>query len=105
MSFAIRNSHNGKCHEVYAGDITLLFSYETLVGFAVPGFGRVSSENVWGPTTGKHINGWPARYQRIDREVFKKAEVLLNAHLSGSGTRKGLIGKLERLFKGLEPTR
>lgn len=105
MSIEIHPQFNGKCHEVYVGDLTLLFSYETLVGFAVPGIGRITSENVWGSTTGKHINSFRARYEKIDREVFKKAVELLDQHLSGKRTRKGLETQLTKLFKGLEPQR
>jgi hypothetical protein len=42
--------------EVRLGRLSLWFSYETLVAFQVDGFPRVVRENVWGPTTGKHLN-------------------------------------------------
>lgn len=32
------------------------FSYQTLVAFNKPGYGRVVRQNDWGPTTGKHLN-------------------------------------------------
>lgn len=43
-------------HTVYVGSaLTLVFSYETCVAFAVAGAGWFVSENVWSPTTGKHL--------------------------------------------------
>lgn len=53
----ISKSHNNKATSITLGDTTLLFSYETLVAYRV-GYGCwVVSENVWGPTTGRHIMG------------------------------------------------
>lgn len=98
MSIEINKSHNDKCIEIYIGDVTLLFSYETLVGFAVPGVGRVKSENVWGSTTGKHLNSWPAKFEKVPREAFKKAAAELDKSLSGYGTRVGLIKRLNRIL-------
>lgn len=99
MSIEIEKSHNDKCTEIYAGDVTLLFSYETLVGFAVPGVGRVKSENVWGSTTGKHLNIWPARFEKVPREAFEKAVAELDKSLSGYGTRDGLVKRLNRILE------
>ena len=98
MSTEIRTTFNGKCHEVYVGDLTLLFSYETLVGFAVPGIGRVRSENVWGPTTGKHLNAWPAKFERVPRETFTRAASEVDAFVSDKGTRQGLVSRLNRIL-------
>ncbi len=42
--------------EVTLGELTVWFSYRTPVGFMAPGTGRVVRANVWGPTTGKHLN-------------------------------------------------
>lgn len=44
---------------IQIGDLVLAFSYETVVAFATPETGWVTSENVWGPTTGKHLNRLP----------------------------------------------
>ena len=42
---------------VESGDNILYFSYETLVGFAVPGIpGTAVIQNYWSTTTGKHLN-------------------------------------------------
>lgn len=43
--------------EVHIGDLTLYFSYDTVVAFQAPGIpGIVVSENCWSTTTGKHLN-------------------------------------------------
>lgn len=98
MNIEIEKSHNDKCMEIYLGDVTLLISYETLVGFAVPGVGRVKSENVWGPTTGKHLNSWPAKFEKVSRDTFKKAAAELDKSLNGYGTRDGLVKRLNRIL-------
>jgi hypothetical protein len=41
---------------VYVGEITLAFSYETVIAFCTWTTGWVVSINYWGPTTGKHLN-------------------------------------------------
>ncbi len=38
------------------GGLTLWFSYHTLVAFCMAGRPPVVHQNVWGPTTGKHLN-------------------------------------------------
>lgn len=56
---------------VTVGALTLWFSYQTCIGFRVDGSEPVASENLWGPTTGKHLNGigvGPAF--RLPREEF-----------------------------------
>lgn len=40
---------------VYVGDMTLWFSYSTMVAFR-KGAVKVVSENQWSKTTGKHLN-------------------------------------------------
>ena len=44
--------------EVHISSLTLWFSYKTIVGFEDRGkvYQEAYSENVWGPTTGKHLN-------------------------------------------------
>ena len=60
--------------------ITLYFSYQTVVAYWTPKDGRVVTENMWGPTTGKHLN-WiePDHSVRLPREAF---EAKLKAALS-----------------------
>lgn len=41
--------------KVEMGRITLYFSYETLIAIEVDNF-RTVHENIWGTTTGKHLN-------------------------------------------------
>ena len=59
---------------VDTGPVTLAFSYETVIGFNV-GTGWIVSENLWGPTTGKHINslGNVLPPERLDRGAFEAA--------------------------------
>jgi hypothetical protein len=68
---------------VYVGDITLWFSYRTCIAFQVDGEPARVSENLWGPTTGRHINLAPA-VQRSPRAVF---EHLLAVALDGVTVR------------------
>lgn len=98
MSIGISKSHNNKCAEIYVGDVTLLFSYETLVGFAVPGVGRVKSENVWGPTTGKHLNSWPAKFEKVPCETFAKASHELDLFFTGFTNKPTLVKRLNRIL-------
>lgn len=58
---------------VTVGSLTLWFSYETIVGFHTPTLGTVASENVWGNTTGKHLNYFSDRSQRLPRADFLAA--------------------------------
>ena len=54
------------------GRLTLYYSYRTVVAFYSPERGLVCSKNVWGVTTGKHLN-WiqPQHDRRIDRLEFE----------------------------------
>ncbi len=96
MSIQMHEHNSPTSREVYIGNLTLLFSYETLVGFAVPGIGHIKSKNVWGNTTGKHLNGWAAKYV-LDREEFAKAEALLDGFLNGSKTRAAMLKGIEKI--------
>jgi hypothetical protein len=40
---------------VTVGDLTIWFSYRTPIAFHTFETGTVARENVWGPTTGKHL--------------------------------------------------
>lgn len=48
-------SAQAHAQEVTVGQLTLWFSYQTVVGFEHPSTGRVVSENLWSTTTGKHL--------------------------------------------------
>lgn len=73
-SYGQYSSDNYGAHtlRVEIGDVTLYFSYKTLVAFRAPGKGLVVSENVWGPTTGKHLN-WigGSKKDRLSRTEFE----------------------------------
>jgi len=58
MEVALRkaSNRNTSFHEVTVGPLTLYFSYQTCVAFYPPHGKRVISENLWGPTTGRHLN-------------------------------------------------
>ncbi len=68
----IKQTMNNKCTTVTMGALTLVFSYETLVAYHEPHSGWQVSENVWGPTTGRHIMGATgvAKEDRVPRLDF-----------------------------------
>lgn len=49
------DNYGAHCMCVEVGPIDLYYSYRTLVAFRAPGIGLVVHENIWGPTTGKHL--------------------------------------------------
>ena len=65
------------------GDLTLYFSYATVVAFHASGHAIVVSRNDWGPTTGKHLN-WidgGRSAERLSREEFEgKLQEVLREH-------------------------
>ena len=66
------NDNYGSCRAVSIGDITLYFSYNTIVAFSI-GYKLTISENVWSNTTGKHLNFInPNKSIRTPYEEFKK---------------------------------
>ena len=66
-------SFNGKLTEVSFGDFTLYFSYQTLVAFIAPKIELVCQQNVWGNTTGKHLNDiQPDKNARVDGPEFER---------------------------------
>lgn len=42
--------------DVTIGNLTIHFSYQTVIAFSHPSTGFVISENVWSTTTGRHLN-------------------------------------------------
>lgn len=48
------------------------YSYKTLVAVRVPGKGMAVRENVWGPTTAKHLNwiDYGSRDGRMSKDEF-----------------------------------
>ena len=59
--------------EVTIGTLTVYFSYKTPVAYHTPGTGTVCTENVWGVTTGKHLN-WiqPNKKARLNNAEFER---------------------------------
>ena len=77
---------------VHVGDVTLYFSYQTLVAFDAPDFGSVVCKNSWGPTTGKHLN-WidggnkkgrvsTDEFDRLVGELVKKFKIVEDISIS-----------------------
>ena len=57
------------------GDITLAFSYTTVVGFHVLGAGWTVHENIWTTTTNRHLNylDQGRKGGRVDADTFARA--------------------------------
>lgn len=64
-------SAQSNAKKVSIGDLTLYFSYETIVGFHHYTTGNVARENDWGPTTGKHFNVFSEKKERLGAEQFQ----------------------------------
>ncbi|MFA5353701.1 MAG: hypothetical protein WC291_05685 [Thermodesulfovibrionales bacterium] len=67
---------------IWYGPVEFYFSYSTLVAFRTPKDDLVCSENIWGNTTGKHLN-WiePDKKQRVTHDEFeKRANQLLSRY-------------------------
>lgn len=66
------------------GGIEFYYSYETIVAYAEPIDGLVCSENVWGTTTGKHLN-WiqPDKKFRVKHDKFQEMlKAAIERHIS-----------------------
>ena len=65
---------------IKVGALTLWFSYDTVVAFKVEGGLIVASQNIWGTTTGKHLNVIePDKGKRLEYSEFtSKLANLLN---------------------------
>jgi len=87
--------------EVYVGGITLLFSYSTLVGIAIPGVGRIKSRNRWGSTTGKTLKAWPAKYDELDEPAFEEIADDLDTFFRGQLSYPELIERAQRVLDNL----
>lgn len=85
ISFSNENQNSARnFNRVTIGRIILWFSYETIVAFRTPQTGLVVCENVWGMTTGKHLN-WidDDKSIRVPREEFldKLNNIVLNVEI------------------------
>lgn len=75
----IYKSFNDKLTKIeITNTITLWLSYETVVAF-YDGYDLVVCENIWGPTTGKHLNSIDGgnKKDRLSYEEFNKRLNLL----------------------------
>jgi len=67
------------CSQVIIGRLTLYFSYETCIAFQNFNKGLLLSENLWGNTTGKHLNWLGPESARMERSEFERMlDVALN---------------------------
>jgi len=67
------DNYAAHCLRLTLGDLTLYFSYRTVVAFE-EGFKMYVSENCWGPTTGKHLK-WiddGCKKSRLKRDKFEE---------------------------------
>jgi hypothetical protein len=74
---------NALAFDTPAGE-TVYYSYRTPVAFRVPGCPPVVRENVWGPTTGKHLKSIDggsrdAKKARVRGETFERMLSLVGA--------------------------
>jgi len=73
MKVTLRNDGTVNRNRVEIGDVTLYFSYETIVAYSSPGDGIVCCQNDWSNTTGKYLNMIePDKKKRIPRTVFQE---------------------------------
>ena len=64
------------------GDLTVYFSYSTIVAFRTPDGTLVCSENVWPQTTGKHLNFiQPNKARRVSAEQFEREKASFLARI------------------------
>lgn len=67
------NNYGAHTLKVDLGEIQFYYSYETIVAYCDGKDGLVCSENVWGTTTGKHLN-WIQSHKnrRINNTEFQE---------------------------------
>ena len=65
------DNYGSHAQKIDVGTLTLWFSYDTVVAFRTPKAVFFICENVWGTTTGKHLN-WidPNKKIRLQSEDF-----------------------------------
>jgi hypothetical protein len=65
-------NYSGPSRGITLPNITLYFSYETVIAYSNDTEGLVVSENMWGPTTGKHLNWISTDHKtRVKRTEFE----------------------------------
>jgi hypothetical protein len=67
------SSRNTPATAVEIGNLTLYFSYETIVAFRHKGM-RIVSKNIWSNTTGRHLNEIDGgmKENRYEHDDFKR---------------------------------
>lgn len=89
MNVSLTNYHgkNANTRLVTIGSLDIYFSYETPIAFDSKSTGLVIRRNVWGPTTGKHLNAISTNKDiRIDGDDFiAQLEAISLKSLSGVG--------------------
>jgi len=76
------SNYGSHTQRIEVGNLTLWFSYDTVIAFRTPNAGFFIHENVWGPTTGKHLN-WidPNKKRRLKAEDFdSRLDATLKKH-------------------------
>lgn len=70
---------------VKIGGITLYYSYDTIIGFSTPNTNLCVTENIWGTTTGRHLNMISDKKDRIPRKEFleKLDNIILDINVLG----------------------
>jgi hypothetical protein len=98
-SYGNYSSSNYGAHtlRVEIESLTVWFSYSTPIAFRTPGLPIVVRENVWGKTTGKHLN-WIDGGRKSDRISTEKFEKLWAEHVKPYFEKKE---KQESIFSGL----
>ena len=72
ISMSAATRRNTKCYRVSVGDLTVTFSYQTIIGASFRGQ-RMRRNNDWGRTTGRHINESSVRdYPVVSEEELEK---------------------------------
>ncbi len=76
----IEKTQNNKFTTVEIGNLKLYFSYETIIGFKT-GTRTTAIKNYWSNTTGRHLNTFSDKSERLERPDFNQAlETTLKEH-------------------------
>lgn len=77
-------TYTGQAYSVYVGNCILYFSYNTLIGFS-DNQCNLRRSNIWGPTTGKHMNYLGIKeFKEISEDEL---EHYVHAALAAQGTK------------------
>jgi 3',5'-cyclic AMP phosphodiesterase CpdA len=73
MNVEVKPGRTASSTFVTVNDMTLLFSYRTVVAYKVDGDTWIASENVWSQTTGRHIGQLPDNRATLPHDEFMAA--------------------------------